>query len=235
MAMAVGLAGSFGCAQQQLGGGPGADAGCGPIGNVTCAITGCTMAMTVAPVCMNGSWTCPADVGATIGCRPLCAASLPLGCSCDPSTGVAICRGDAGATCPADAPDGSVLYCVGNCSDHTAVVSTCAGGVWSCPPGTMDLRDCPPDGGAEAKDAGTCPPNGEDGSFLSCTSTCNIDSNPVTPICVNGGWACRSPSRDVRTCCHGTAPPGCRCDLFSSALVCSGDAGTDAASAGHGG
>jgi hypothetical protein len=246
---AVGVAGLFGCAQQQLGGGlqqqtdgaPGDDAGCGPLGKMVCVypLIGCptttppTTPTPIAPVCRNGSWTCPPDVGATQSCEPpVCVGSLPRGCTCDVATGVTTCV-DAGAVCPGDAPDGSVLYCVANCSDDAAVVSTCSGGVWSCPPGTVDIRECARDGGT---DAGTgCPPNnGQNGAIVSCVNTCNIDAYSIAPVCANGAWVCPS-GHDVRTCCRGTAPPGCTCDALFSTLTCSGDGGADAASSGHGG
>jgi hypothetical protein len=60
----------------------------------------------------------------------------------------------------------------------------------SCNPATR-LAICSRDAAvdAEAKDAAsTFPPNGADGPFLECTSTCNIDSSPVAPACVNGAW-----------------------------------------------
>jgi hypothetical protein len=233
LAVTVGQACLLGCAQQQLGGGPrdggpGVDAGCGPPGKLACSVaTGCTTTA-VAPICVNGSWTCPPDRGTTITCEPpICPASPLPGCTCDPATGVTTCR-DAGA-CPASAPDGAVLFCVSHCSDNTVVVSTCDGGVWSCPPGTVDLQTC------GSRDATTgCAPNGQEGPAVSCVDTCNIDSSPVAPVCVNGAWICQS-GRDVRTCCHGTAPPGCRCDPLFSVLTCAADGGADAASAGHGG
>jgi hypothetical protein len=224
--------GSFGCAQQQLGGGPGADAGCGPPGKMVCTVADCTTTTTVAPVCVNGSWTCPSNVGLTISCEPpVCPASLSPGCTCDPATGVTTCR-DAGATCPAGNPDGSVFLCVSSCTANAAFVSTCDGGVWSCPPGTMDLRDC-------SRDAGACPSRERDGGIIGCD--CGSDTGPE-PTCVNGAWTCGPAAGPATLCtsspprCFGTPTPlGCFCNPITGVLTCQRDAGTDGAVGGHGG
>jgi hypothetical protein len=163
--VAVGLLGPVGCGSQQLGGGPqqardgggpGDDAGCGPLGKIACApqIPGCTTESPTAPVCVNGVWTCPPDAVYSTTCEPVCDTSLPFGCTCDNITGAITCR-DAGISCPASASDGSVTACVADCNDDVALVSmTCTGGVWSCPPGTMDLRACQRDAAADARNAG---------------------------------------------------------------------------------
>lgn len=241
MTVAVGLVGLFGCAQQQLGGGPhdgggpGDDAGCGPLGKMVCVAPtyyGCTTT-TIAPVCLNGAWTCPPDVGAPLGCEPpVCGGSLSRGCTCNAATGVTTCV-DAGAVCPADVPDGSVLYCVSNCSDHTAVVSTCTAGIWSCPSGTMDLRDCPRDGGA------ACPPSGADGGFFYCTYDCANDTGvPPAALCVAGTWQCPTGAFKASLCpptCIGPPAPGCTCEPSTKVMTCQHDGGADAAPGGHGG
>ncbi len=248
---AVGVAGLFGCAQQQLGGGPqqqtdgapGDDAGCGPLGKMVCVypLIGCptttppptTTPAPIAPVCRNGSWTCPPDVGATQSCEPpVCAGSLPRGCTCDVATGVTTCV-DAGAVCPADAPDGSVLYCVANCSDDAAVVSTCSGGVWSCPPGTVDIRECARDGGT---DAGTgCPPNnGQNGAIVSCVNTCNIDAYFHRPSLRERSLGLPVRARRAHLL-PGPGASGLQRDALFSTLTCSGNGGADADAGGHGG
>jgi hypothetical protein len=250
LAVTVGQACLLGCAQQQLGGvprdgGPGADAGCGPPGKLACSVaTGCTTTA-VAPLCVNGSWTCPPDRGTTITCEPpICPASLLPGCTCDPATGVTTCR-DAGA-CPASAPDGSILFCVQDCSDHTAVGSTCDGGAWSCPSGTIDIETCGErDAGARdagerdagPRDAGACPAVELDGGVPGCG--CSSDTAP-RPACVAGAWTCPPGTGPVtvcpRYCSFGPPPPpGCTCDPASGALVCKRDAGGDTTGVQHGG
>ncbi|HEY6477272.1 MAG TPA: hypothetical protein VI456_11875 [Polyangia bacterium] len=236
--VAAGLTGLLGCAQQQLGGGPpdagvpGDDAGCGPLGKMVCAapISGCGPTTSIAPVCLNGSWTCPPNVGTTLGCEPpICGGSLPFGCTCNPATGVTTCA-DAGGICPADTPDGSVLFCVASCGDHTATVSTCEGGTWRCPSGTIDIRDCPRDGGT------SCPSLESDGGFFACG--CGSDST-LDPVCVGGSWSCPPATGDLtvcpRYCSLSPPPPGCTCNPASGALTCKHDGGADAAPDGHGG
>ncbi len=98
--------------------------------------------------------------------------------------------------------------------------------------GTSGTGGTPGAGGtpsAAGDAAASCPPNGQDGPFLACVSTCNIDSSPVNPICVNGTWICPS-GYDVRTCCRVATPPppGCRCDPLFSVLSCSSDGGAGA-------
>jgi hypothetical protein len=239
--MAVGLAG-LGCGAQQLGGGPqrqrdgGApslDAGCPPLGKMVCmpAIPGCS---SLAPVCLNGAWTCPPNAGYYYGqtCEPpLCDLPLPSGCSCDTDTGAVTCR-DAGAPCPGSAPDGSIIACVASCSDTTALSSVCTAGVWSCPTGTVDVTTC------GRADAGTsCPAYGQDGGLqsLSCVYSCSSDTG-VNAICVSGTWQCPAGAFSTKQCPRFCSlspppPPGCMCNPMNGILTCESDAGAG----GHGG
>jgi hypothetical protein len=190
----LGPLGLLGCAQQQLGGdpqqphdggGPGVDAGCGPLGKMVCTAptNNCGATTTVQPVCLNGTWTCPPDVGASQSCEPpVCLFPLPSGCTCDPASGVSTCR-DAGVLCPDNAPDGSVLYCVGNCSNDTALVSTCDGGVWSCPPGTVDIRTC----GSSSRYCSLPPPPGCMCNSTNGSLTCQHDGGTATAPGGHGG------------------------------------------------
>jgi hypothetical protein len=152
LTVVVGLAGLLGCAQQQLGGGPqpgrdgGVDAGCGPLGKMTCAApTGCGTTTAVAPICVKGAWTCPPSIGYGQTCEPpICLLPLPSGCTCDPATGMTTCRDagtDAGATCPSPEIDGGILGC--GCGSDTSPPPVCVAGMWACPRTGGPLTVCP--------------------------------------------------------------------------------------------
>jgi hypothetical protein len=154
------------------GGTAGACPGPGTDGSVVICAQDCLSDVALPPVCAGNGWTCPAGTLDVRTCFSRCAVAQPLGCSCNPMTGVVTCA-DAGSSCADGGQSG--LICAGGCLEDVAFPAVCAGGVWTCPSGTVDVKTCanictpPPPPGC------TCDPNT---GALTCRRDGGADAAP---------------------------------------------------------
>jgi hypothetical protein len=144
--------GLLGCGAQQLqptGGSPN-DAGCPPMGKMSCPPLGCSD-VSGTPECVDGVWSCPVlpidglichDDGSATGPSdgpPRCPTdgNLP-GCAPDAGAGS---TADGSTGCPSLLVDGGRLACGCGGTDTTRP-PTCVGGTLVCPAGSPGLQTC---------------------------------------------------------------------------------------------
>jgi len=221
-------------------------AGCPPEGKIACSPYGCPGSQVVAtPECINGVWSCPGSL-------------IDLSCPVDAGTS-ADARPparDAAVSCSRPTTN-DVHRCVNWCYSDVGDAPICVNGSWTCLPGDVDVRTCPPcstqgivppgcvcsgaalscpadAGPTAARDASAgCPPLFVDGGQLSCG--CGSDTSPQ-PTCAGGAWTCPPLSTPATICpatppkCHGAQPAGCFCNPITGVLSCARDAGADAPS-----
>jgi hypothetical protein len=110
------------------------DAGCPPEGKMTCGpYGGCAGSnIIVAPVCLEGSWTCTMIV--------------PIICPVDagPRDAATDVVRDAATRCAWPVVDAGRYFNCGGCGSDSTPPPTCLDGAWTCPTGWGVPTVCPP-------------------------------------------------------------------------------------------
>ena len=111
---------------------------------MTCApYRGCTGPdIIVAPVCLNGGWTCPVF---PLICRPDAAidGSQPARDAGPQDAAAGVAR-DAAAGCAWPVIDAGGYFNCGICNSDSTPRPACLDGAWSCPTGSGGPTVCPP-------------------------------------------------------------------------------------------
>lgn len=103
--------------------GAGGQGGRGGTGGESCSTMGASCA---APAWCCAGLTCQVGV-----CVSLSSTDAGSDAGSDGGSDAATCTGSTGFAC-----------LIGSCSNDVAMPATCRGGVWACPPGTVDTRSC---------------------------------------------------------------------------------------------
>lgn len=123
-------------------------------------IDGCTGSLYV-PTCTGTAWTFPGPGEPSTCPGQPCDVYYENWCTCDRTTGLVSCPGDAGAddggACGPNGQDGGVIGCVGDCDSTLAFAPVCKAGRWTCPSGTIEASRCGIQFCAGVPTRGSCP------------------------------------------------------------------------------